>query len=194
MDRWEKNEYGYPIGECNSLSNIYYGKFIKHFPFKQINRFLTKRAYKKKEKYDDAMDKKYGDCFVETDDLKFIWGVTSFDEWTSHEANFYTMNDIDIIYDKQKKEYILGVETAYIFETYQAECNYLQKCLDAFTQYMDDNELDKNKHYRLFMSEPCTNVRADSIEELYTNFKIFVNGFCNQNIDMGEKKYEDRID
>ena len=33
MDSWEKDEYGYPIGECNSLSNIWYGKLIKYFPF-----------------------------------------------------------------------------------------------------------------------------------------------------------------
>ena len=24
MDSWEKDESGYPIGKCNSLSNIYY--------------------------------------------------------------------------------------------------------------------------------------------------------------------------
>ena len=49
---------------------------------------------------------------------------------------------------------------------------------------MDDNELKKNEPYRLFMSNPCTSMRADTIEELYTNFKIFVAGFCNQDIDM----------
>ena len=36
MDSWEKDESGYPIGKCNSLSNIYYGKIVKLFPFKQI--------------------------------------------------------------------------------------------------------------------------------------------------------------
>ena len=37
MDSWEKDESGYPIGKCNSLSNIYYGKIVELFPFKQIN-------------------------------------------------------------------------------------------------------------------------------------------------------------
>ena len=38
MDSWEKDESGYPIGKCNSLSNIYYGKIVKLFPFKQIKK------------------------------------------------------------------------------------------------------------------------------------------------------------
>lgn len=145
------------------------------------NNFIQNDLNKKEEKYNEAMDKKYGDCSIETDDWKFIWGITSWDDLSGHEPNMYTMNDIDITYDKQKKEYMLGVETAYIFETYASACNYLRTCLDAFSKYMDANGLDKNKQYSLFMSNPCTSMVADSIEELYTNFKIFVDGFCNQN-------------
>ena len=87
------------------------------------------------------------------------------------------MNDIDIIYDKKKKEYMLGIETSYMFKTHTAECNYLCDCLNAFTKYMDDNGLNKNEPFRLFMSNPCTTMEANTIEELYTNFKIFVNGY-----------------
>ena len=173
----EKDEYGYPIGECKSLSNIYYGTLIKFFPFKQIDYFLTNRAWRKEEKYIKEMDKEYGDYTLETDDLKFIWGVKSFDDLSSSNACLYTMNDIDIIYDKKKKEYILGIETAYLFKTYNDECKYLSDCLKAFTKYMDDNGLNKNEPFRLFMNNPCTNMVANSIEELYTNFKIFVNGY-----------------
>lgn len=187
MDSWGKDESGYPVGKCNSLSNIYYGMLIKHFPFKQIHHWCTERTYRNEEKYNDEMDKKYGDCNIETDDYKFIWGITSWDDLSGHDANMYTMNDIDITYDKQKKEYMLGIETAYAFETYASECNYLRKCLNAFTKYMEDNGLDKNKPYRLFMSNPCTDMVADSIEDLYTNFKIFVDGFCDQNNSIAEK-------
>lgn len=184
MNSWEKDKLGYPIGKCHSLSNIYYDKIIKLFPFKQINYWCTERAYKKEEKYNKAMDKKYGDCGIETDDWKFIWGIISGDDLSGYEANMYTMNDIDIIYDKQKKEYMLGVETAYMFETYASSCDYLRTCLDAFSKYMDDNGLDKNKQHSLFMSNPCTSMVADSIEELYVNFKIYVDGFCNQDFDV----------
>ena len=173
----EKDEYGYPIGECKSLLNIYYGTLIKFFPFKQIDYFLTNRAWRKEEKYIKEMDKEYGDYTLETDDLKFIWGIKSYDDLSCADACLYTMNDIDIIYDKKKKEYILGIETAYLFKTYNDECKYLSDCLKAFTKYMDDNGLNKNEPFRLFMNNPCTNMVANSIEELYTNFKIFVNGY-----------------
>ena len=173
----EKDEYGYPIGECKSLSNIYYGTLKKFFPFKQIDYFLTNRAWRKEEKYIKEMDKEYGDYTLETDDLKFIWGIKSYDDLSCADACLYTMNDIDIIYDKKKKEYILGIETAYLFKTYNDECKYLSDCLKAFTKYMDDNGLNKEEPFRLFMNNPCTNMVANSIEELYTNFKIFVNGY-----------------
>ena len=173
----EKDEYGYFINKCKSLSNIYYGTIIKFFPFKQIDYFLTNRAWRKEEKYIKEMDKEYGDYTLETDDLKFIWGVKSFDDLSSSNACLYTMNDIDLTYDKQKREYMLGIETAYMFDSYDDECKYLSDCLKAFTKYMDDNGLNKNEPFRLFMNNPCTNMVANSIEELYTNFKIFVNGY-----------------
>ena len=173
----EKDEYGYFINKCKSLSNIYYGTIIKFFPFKQIYDFRSERAWRKEEKYNKEMDEKYGDCTLETDDIKFIWGVKSFDDLSSSNACLYTMNDIDLTYDKQKREYMLGIETAYMFDSYDDECKYLSDCLKAFTKYMDDNGLNKNESFRLFMNNPCTNMVANSIEELYTNFKIFVNGY-----------------
>lgn len=175
----EKDRYGYPAGKCKSLSNIYYGTIVKHFPFKQMDHFLTKRAYKKENKYVEEMDKKYGDYTLETDDYKFIWGVKSFDDLSGANVCMYTMNDIDIVYDKKRKVYILEVETAYMFETHAAECDYLLECLNAFTKYMDDNGLNKNEPYRFFMNNLCANTEAETIEELYTNFKIFVSGYCS---------------
>lgn len=183
----EKDEYGYQIGKCNSLSNIYHGTIHKFFPFKQIEHFKTKIAWRKEEKYNEEMNKKYGDCSLENDELKHIWGIKSLDDLSGHDACLYTMNDIDITYDKKKKEYILGIETAYMFKSHAAECDYLKDCLNAFTKYMDDNRLKKNEPYRLFFSNHCTSMVAKSIEELYTNFKIFVDGFCNQDIDMDEE-------
>lgn len=183
----EKDEYGYPVGECKSLSNIYYGTLIKFFPFKQIDNFRTERAWRKEEKYNEEMCKKYGDCSLENDDMKFIWGVKSWDDLSDSDANLYTMNDIDITYDKQKKVYMLGIETAYIFKTYADKCDYLRSCLSAFTKYMDDNGLKKDEPYMLFMSNPHISMKAETIEYLYTNFKIFVDGFCSQNIDIDKE-------
>ena len=152
--------------------------------FDKIDDIKSEIAYRKENKYLEEMDKKYGNYALETDDYKFIWGVKSWDDLTGHDTSMHTMNDIDITYDKKKKVYMLGIETAYLFETYESECEYLKDCLKAFTKYMEDNGLNKNEPYRLFMSNPCTSMTAGSIEELYTNFKIFVNGYCNQNLDM----------
>lgn len=176
----EKDEYGYPIGECKSLSNIYYGTLIKFFPFKQINYFFTERAYKKDIKYTMKMDKKYGDSSLENDEIKFVWGMKSYDDLSGSEANLYTMNDIDIVYDKENKKYMLGIETAYMFKDHEAECNYLKACLKAFTKYMDDNGIKTDIPFTLFMNDTCISMQSESIEDLYTNFKIFVKGFCNQ--------------
>lgn len=174
--------------KCYSLSNIYYGTIIKIFPFKQIHNFLTWRAWEKEGKYIEQMDKKYGNSLYETDELKFIWGVKNWFDLSGGDANLWTMNEIDITYDKEKQKYMLGVETAYVFSSYADECNYLRDCLEAFTKYMDDNGLKKNEPYTLFMSDLSINLEADTIEELYTNFKIFVDGFCNQNIDAEDFK------
>lgn len=181
----EKDKYGYPIGECKSLSNIYYGTLTNFFPFKQIDDFLTEIVRRKEEKYIKKMDEKYGDYLLENDDIKFIWGAKSWDCLSNSDANLHTMNDIDIVYSKKNKEYELGVETAYVFENHEDECDYLKDCLKAFTKYMDDNGLEKNRPYDLFFSDTCTSITAKSIEELYTNFKIFVVGFCNQDIERG---------
>lgn len=136
---------------------------------------MTKETYKKAMQLND--------------DIKFIWGVKSGDDLSGSDANLYTMNDIDIdiVYDKKKSEYMLGVETAYLFDSFEAECNYLVDCLNAFTKYMDDNGLKKNRPYNLFFRDHCTPTTAKSIEELYTSFKIFVDEFCNQDIDTDER-------
>ncbi len=189
FDHLKKDEYGSPISECKSLSNIYNGILINLFPFKQIDDLRTEIAYRKEAKYTKDMDNKYGNCSLENDDIKFIWGVKSWDDLSGSDANLYTMNDIDIVYDKKKQEYMLGVETAYIFRDYDAECNYLKNCLKAFEKYMDDKGLEKDRPYSLFMCNPCTSMKAKSIEELYINFKIFVDGFCIQ-----ERYYCERFD
>ncbi len=187
----EKDEQGYPKYKCPSLTNIYYGKIINHFPFKQIHKLSTKIDWWRESKRISKLEEKYGDFSLETDDLKFIWGVKSWDDLTGKSANLSTMNDIEIVYDKKNKDYMLGVETAYLFKSHESECKYLLDCLNAFTEYMERENLDINSSYTLFMGNVCTETRAKTIEELYTNFKIFVNGFCSLNTSGdGELNYD----
>lgn len=152
--------------------------FLCKFQF--IDNFLSEVNTKKYDKDCKEMDRKYGNYMLEDDDYKFIWGVKSWDDLSGQDVNMYTMNDIDIVYNKKDKQYELGIETAYMFKNFEAECRYLKDCLRAFTKYMNDNNLSTNEHFMLFMHDTCCDVRADTIEELYTSFKIFVDGFCAQ--------------
>ena len=141
-----------------------------------IQYSLEVKKYKKL--YPDYIDNEYNNG-----SLKFIWGVTSWDDLTSKDANLFTMNDINIIYDRDTKLYMLGIETAWIFdgneeEIKKEECKYLRQLLDAFTKYMDDNGYLKDYSTCLYMRRPQLEDSAESIGELYFNFRVFVEGYC----------------
>lgn len=131
--------------------------------------------------YDRKMMKKYPDYKDDEyncGDLKFIWGIKSWDDLTSKDANLYSMNDLDIVYDREKKEYMLGIETIYTFDDKEDEIKYLEGLLDKFTEYVRENKYITNQDKMCLTyiesSEPW---RAETISELYIRFKIFVNGF-----------------
>ena len=135
-----------------------------------IRNYIQVKKYKKL--YPDYVDDEYN-C----GNLKFIWGVTSWDDLTGKDASLHTMNDIDIIYDRDTKLYNLSIETIYMFEGNkdEEECKYLRHLLDKFSKYIDDNNLSKNYKIYLAMYD-CFS--AKSIEELYFKFKVFVEGYC----------------
>ena len=130
MDSWKKDD----IGECNSLSNIWYGKLTKYFPFNIIQYFIDKHEEKIVEEYYND----YNEDFTENSSMKFIWGLKSYDDLSSCDANLETMNDIDLIYLKDEKKYILNVETAYMFSSKEAEKEYFKILLDKFTKWMEE--------------------------------------------------------
>jgi len=141
-----------------------------------IQNYLQVKKYKRL--YPDYVDDEYN-C----GSLKFIWGVTSWDDLTGKDASLFTMNDIDIIYDRDSKLYMLGIETAWIFdgneeEIKKSECEYLRQLLDAFSKFMDDNNYSKNYDVCLYVFGSSTKNSAESIEKLYFNFKVFVEGYC----------------
>ena len=178
MDAWEKDEYGYPIGECNSLSNIWYGKLNKYFPFNIIQYFIDKHEEKITEEYYDD----YNEDFTENSSMKFIWGLKSYDDLSSCDANLETMNDIDLIYLKNEKKYILGVETAYMFNSKETEKEYFKVLLDKFTKWMEEQGYNTNSTLNPYddMCEIFTkginiNTHFDTIEDAYRTFKLLVN-------------------
>ena len=180
MDSWKKDEYGYSIGECNSLSNIWYGKLSKYFPFNIIQYFIDKHEEKITEEYYDD----YNEDFTENSSMKFIWGLKSYDDLSSCDANLETMNDIDLIYLKDENKYILGVETAYMFNSKEAEKEYFKVLLDKFTKWMKEQGCNTNSTSNPYgyMCEIFTkginiNTKFDTIEDAYRTFKLLVNGY-----------------
>ena len=176
MDSWKKDD----IGECNSLSNIWYGKLTKYFPFNIIQYFIDKHEEKiTKEYYDD-----YNEDFTENSSMKFIWGLKSYDDLSSCDANLETMNDIDLIYLKDEKKYILGVETAYMFNSKEAEKEYFKVLLDKFTKWMKEQGYNTNSTlntyddmYEIFSGCININTHFNTIENAYRTFKLLVNWY-----------------
>ena len=177
----EKDEYGYPLGKCMSLSNIYYGKIIKWFPFNVIDKIASEILWKRADKYYKDFNE---DC-TESNDMKFIFGVMSWDDLSSAtEPNLLTMNDFDLIYLKDEKKYILGIETAYKFKDKQSEKEYLQELLNKFTKWMQDNGFNTDSSlnsygdmFEVFTDGININSHFDTIEDAYRTFKLLVNGY-----------------
>ena len=167
-----------PTWHCPTLSNIYYGKLIKWFPFNVYQKIKDEISNKKLEKYYNTFNKDY----TENEDFKFIFGIISYDDLTSDKPNLLTMNDFDIIYDKNKKKYIMGIETIYVFKNgVDGEQEYLNNILNKFTQWMLENNynIEKNVFYEIFTNGNNINTEFDSIEVLYATFNCFVKGYGN---------------
>lgn len=74
--------------------------------------------------------------------------------------------------------YSLGIETAFLFNDRADEARYLREQLEKFTEYMEQNHYSTNEKYSIFFERPFISLESESIEELYTQFRIFVEGFC----------------
>lgn len=138
---------------------------------RKIKSLWNKHQYvKRQDKYEDTYE--------------FIWGIKSYDDLSYSEANFYTMNDIDIIYDKESKMYSLSIETIYEFKNGQeGEKLYIQYLFDKLTNWMNSNGYDISKKldiYDVFTRGLNINSEFESIEELYATFKWLVKGFCGE--------------
>ena len=94
------------------------------------------------------------------------------------------MNDFDLIYLKDEKKYILGIETAYKFKDKQSEKEYLQELLNKFTKWMQDNGFNTDSSlnsygdmFEVFTDGININSHFDTIEDAYRTFKLLVNGY-----------------
>ena len=105
------------------------------------------------------------------------------------------MEDMSIIYNQKEELYYLCIETAYLFKNGQEGWGiHLKELLKVFTQYMIKEGYDTDLPKILFMENPSIELKAPSIEELYTNFKLFVNAFCTTygvELDEDDNYYDD---
>lgn len=139
--------------------------------FYQYKSSIQERKYRRK--YPDYKGESMYDCGI----YKFIWGVKSPNDFCSEPSCLHTMNDIDIVYSREKKRYILSIETAYWFDKPDDAIKYLSFLLDEFKKYMNENNLSTQEPYKFWMSQPSILLEGETISEVYTNFKIFVEGY-----------------
>lgn len=139
--------------------------------FYKMKSSIQERKYRRK--YPDYKGESMYDCGV----YKFIWGVKSQTELCSEPASLHTINDIDIIYSRETGRYILDINTSYWFDKPIDTKRYLSSLLDEFTKYMNENGLLTTEQYKFWMSTPCILFEGETIQELYTSFRIFTEGY-----------------
>lgn len=169
---------------CPSVSNILYGVVFELPIIKQIYKYISNKIFEKAIKLEEEMFEKYGDC--ENESIKLIFGVSS----CECDVNLYTINDLEVIYDKQTKKYSISIEAIYQFDSIERQVKYLNGLLEKFTKYMTDNNFDKNykiSFYDIFYGNININCIANSIEECYARFKFIVEGFDRMNNKVGDK-------
>lgn len=143
-------------------------------------KLKTKSDLKRAEKERKRCSKKYPDWKNDEYNcgpLKFIWGVISYDDLSASEPNFYSMNDLDIYFNRDTEKYILGIETIFLFENQDQRIAYLQKLLKAFKEFMIGKFDNKFNPHELNLYCDGNLFTADTLTELYYKFEIFVNGY-----------------
>ena len=169
----------YRCQECDALNNKSYPSLSNiswHLPIiKHIKSLILTLQYKKEIKKEE---KEYISEY-ETTTMKHIFGVVAYDDLTSNHANLYTMNDLDLTYLKDKKKYILGVETIYMFKNKNGDKEYMKQLLDIFTKWMIDNNYKINSPclWEVFTYGWNINTEFDTIEDAYAMFKLLVGGY-----------------
>lgn len=108
--------------------------------------------------------------------------MKSYDDLCDSESNLYTMNDIEIVYYDDTEDYGLSIETMFEFREKEGDRAYLKQLLERLTEWMKSKGYStENKLwlYGVFTEGYNINKRFKTIEEVYANFKMLVNGYCS---------------
>lgn len=148
-------------------------KILKNMYWKLYMIYFTWRIKQATKRYENTYE--------------FIYGIKSYDDLSpGNEANLYTMNDLDIIYNKKTNKYTIGIETIYSFSNgRKGEQEYIKDLLNKFTEWMQSKGYDTNTYIPIHSAFTHKNINSefDSIEELYAYFKMLVNGFVSQEVE-----------
>lgn len=99
----------------------------------------------------------------------FVWGAPL----------RHMTNDIEVVYWPGTKKYQLKLDTSWWFDTKEEELAFLKALQHKFLDYLEKNNHPEpiDTKYIFWMSNPGELFVAESVEELYTNYSIFVAGF-----------------
>ena len=133
--------------------------YEEQYSYKQYERDLSEE-----EKLDEILEK-YGDNSLETDTMKFIWGIKAYDEESSGEADLDSLNDIELLYYKDKDEYVFDWEGIYDFPTAEDAVFYYRMLIKWAKKWMVSNGYEVKKRSNNLNAGPC-----HTVEEAYWKF------------------------
>ena len=113
----------------------------------------------------------------ETEGMLFIWGIASHKNRSYKKADFYSTNDIEIIYNIEKDCFNLRIGTSYSFSNPATENRYLNALLTVFTKFMNDHNLKTDRTLGLFeLSRYSLLSDYDDIETMYAVARTVISG------------------
>ncbi len=115
-----------------------------------------------------------------SDEIEFVWGIKSHDDFTDRSADQYTLNDFSIYYLPDKKRYYYEIETIYLFKDSMVELEFLKDIFKQLTKWM--RKMHYKTNYKPHISQAFGENNSDrgfaSVEELYADFKLKCMGFA----------------
>ena len=103
-----------------------------------FNVFDLSGIEKPKTSYDDSdsiFNEKDINSIIETDEVKFIWGLKAKEDLTNTNVGLFTLNNIDIVYNFKEQQYYLGVEE--FFDNDKGNrISYYESLCDDFKKYL----------------------------------------------------------
>lgn len=145
-----------------------------------------KQANKEKKRcqklYNDWVDDEFN-----MGPLKFVFAVISdankyFPNVKNQIPSFNTLNDLLIYYNRDTKKYLLNMEIGYNKEN-ESDIDYLFRLNHEFQVFMDQQGKSVNSFNNLdsklfsFINNDMNYWIADTLEELYYKFYVFVSGY-----------------